>query len=199
MILYYLFRVLEFFLLLLPRNGRRNFFLLLAKIAYIFDRKYKNVVEQNLKMAYGDKVDKEQIKEIRKECYSNLLLNFEQVLENTKISPKEIEKLITIENRGVVDDALENSRPIIFISAHFDNWELGAVALSTLVTPTMNTYKKLNNPYFNRYLVESRSRLNIELVEKNGAMKKVIKALKNSQAVGFLVDQNIASKYSLKR
>ncbi len=183
--------------MLFPYQVRRSFFLFLAFLAYHFDRKYRRVVEQNLKMAYGDELSQDQIIQIKKYCYKNLLLNFHRAVENAHSSADEINKRVSFINKKVVDDALQSSRPIIFVSAHYSNWELGAASVSALITPTLNTYKKLKNPYFDHYLVASRSTLNMHLVEKKGALKQVVKALKNSQAVGFLIDQNTNPRDSL--
>ncbi len=183
--------------MLLPHKLREMFFLLLAKIAYSFDKKYRHVVKQNLDFAYDDKLTDTEVLTIKKECYNNLLLNFLQLLENRVMDRSKLAKIVQLEGVDVVEKAQKESRPIIFVSAHFGNWELGVAALSTLVVPTLNIYKKLKNPYFDTYLVSSRARVNVELVEKSGALKHVVKALRSLKPVGFLVDQNTDVKDSL--
>jgi KDO2-lipid IV(A) lauroyltransferase len=194
MILYYLFRVIEFLLFLFPYTWRKRFFLLLAKIAYTIDSKHRRVILQNLHFALGRDFDEEKISQVSQYCYVNLLLAFHQVMENHHPNSQELEKEITLENRHFVDDALKANRRIIFVSAHFGNWELGATALSRLVTPTTAVYKEAKNPYFEKYLLESRTRQGITMVEKRGAVRHLSKALKNHHTISLLVDQNTNKK-----
>ncbi|HHH72694.1 MAG TPA: lipid A biosynthesis acyltransferase, partial [Sulfuricurvum sp.] len=93
--------------------------------------------------------------------------------------------------------AKAEGRPIIFVSGHFGNWELGAAAVDAQIMRSVSTHKKLNNPWFDRYLLQSRSRLGMKMVEKNGAIKHLTRALKNKQAVSIMIDQNINPRESI--
>lgn len=197
MILYYFFRTIEFALILLPASARKSFFILLAKIAYTLDKKHRDVVRRNLRFAYDGKISKEQIERITRMCYRNLLLNFYQVVENRRLTPEAQVKNVTFENRAYVDDILQAGRPVIFIAAHHGNWELGATALAANIVPLTSIHKPLNNQWFNRYLLESRSRFRMNMVEKNGAIKYLMRSLKNGGAVSLLIDQNINPKESI--
>ncbi|OYZ58771.1 MAG: hypothetical protein B7Y17_05945 [Sulfuricurvum sp. 24-42-5] len=98
----------------------------------------------------------------------------------------------------MVDLYLSQNRPIIFISAHHGNWEIGAASLAALITPITSIYKGLDNDAFNPYLLEARSRHRLNLVEKNGAIKHLARALKNNQCVSLLIDQSSNVKSGVK-
>lgn len=197
MILYAFFRSVEFLLRLLPAPLRKNFFLMLAAIAHAVDKKHRRVVRQNLRFAYGDGLSEAEIDEITRYCYRNLLLNFLQVMENRTLTEEKQAQLVTFENRRYVDEARESGRPIIFISGHFGNWELGATSIASQILPTVSIHKRLNNPYFDRYLLESRSRLGMTMVEKSGAVKHLARTLKNGGAISLMIDQNINPRESI--
>jgi len=190
MISYYLFRLLEWVLMRLGASWRRNFFLFLADAAYLVDSKHRRVILQNLHFALGRELSSETTTAISKYCYRNLMLAVMQIMENYHLTPDKLAEFVTFENRNKVDEALRDNRRIIFVSAHYGNWELGATALSALITPTTSIYKKLNNPYFERYLKASRARLSLEMIEKRGAVKYLTRALKNHHAVSMMIDQN---------
>lgn len=194
MILFYLFRALEWFLMLLPRSWRRSFFVTLATLAYHIDSKHRRVILQNLHFALGRDFSPKEEEQISRYCYRNLMLAILQVMENRYLSAEDLALHVSFPNRQIVDDALKEGRRIIFISAHYGNWELGATALSALVVPTHATYKKLNNPYFEQYLLESRSKLGMHMVEKRGAIKGLTRSLKAKETISFLVDQNVNQK-----
>ena len=190
MILYYIFRFAELILMRFSHQSRRNFFLFLAHIAYKIDSKHRLVILQNLHFALGKEMSKNEQESISRYCYENLLLSMLQVMENRYLSKDDIASLVEIKNRHITDEALKSGRPIIFVSAHYANWELGAAAVSSLITPTTAIYKKFTNPYFDRYLIESRSRQNMLMVEKRGAVRHLTKAIKNGRAIMLMVDQN---------
>ncbi len=197
MILYYFFRSIEFFLLLLPYSLRKGFFVGLSNIAYRLDKKHRRVVRQNLLFAYDGNIEEAQIEEITRYCYRNLMLNFLQVIENRRMTEKRQQKIVSFENREAVDAAVAQKRPIIFVSGHFGNWELGASAVASLITPTVSIHKKLNNPRFDRYLLQSRSRLGMTMAEKTGAVRHLTKALKQGKAISLMIDQNINPRESI--
>ena len=111
-------------------------------------------------------------------------------MENRYLSKEEIASLVKIHNKHIADKALQSGRPIIFVSAHYGNWELGAAAVSSLIAPTTAIYKKFTNSYFDRYLIESRSKQNMLMVEKKGAVRHLTKAIKNGRAIMLMIDQN---------
>jgi Kdo2-lipid IVA lauroyltransferase/acyltransferase len=192
--LYYVFKGLEFILMLLPFAVRKLFFTALASMAYAIDRKHRDVIRRNLEIAYGKDVDEAKVRKVARYCYRNLMLNFLQVLENQRMTKARQAELVRFENRDVVDRARAAGRPVIFISGHFGNWELGATSIALQIMPTVSIHKQLNNPYFDRYLLASRSRLGMHMTEKHGAVKHLARALKKGEAVSLMIDQNINIK-----
>ena len=197
MIAYYFFRGLEFLLMLMPFAWRKALFVGLARLAYAVDKKHRDVVCKNLEFAYDDALDQTQIETVTRYCYRNLMLNLLQVMENRRMTPEKQAGIVTFENRRFVEEAQQNGRPIIFVSGHFGNWELGATAIASQITPTVSIHKKLNNPRFDRYLLESRSHLKMSMAEKHGAVKHLTRALKNREAISLMIDQNINPKESI--
>lgn len=191
MISFYLFLVLEKLLMLLPKRVRRSFFLLLATIAYHLSKRYTNVVRQNLKFVYGEDLDEKFIEEITRYSYKSLLLNFLYTLEGRYYTIEDIAKKVKFENLEVIKKVQEQNRPIIFVTAHYGVWELGAEMLSAFVEPIMVVYKSMNNKYFENYVLASRSKWKITYVEKHGAAKALLKRLQSKQAIAILIDTNV--------
>lgn len=190
MISYYLFLLFEKFLMLFPHSFRKAFFIGLANFAYLLDKKHRRVILQNLHFALGTTTAPQEEEQISRYCYRNLMLNLLQIIENHTISKKEIGSRVTIKNSEIVDAARAGGRPVIFTTAHFGNWELGGAAIATQIMPIYVAHKALNNPYFEQYLHHSRTRLDMKLVEKRGAVKQLAKALKAGGAISLLTDQN---------
>jgi KDO2-lipid IV(A) lauroyltransferase len=197
MILYYLYRSVAFLLNLLPFAARKAFFVALASLARFLDRSHRAVVRRNLGLAFGETLDKAEAETIERYCYRNLLLNFLQVMENRRTGPEALHNLFHFENLEVVEAARREGRPIIFVSGHFGNWELGAAAISSLFASTVTIHKPLSNAYFNRYLLEARTRMRMRMVEKKGALKHLARTLSKGETVMLMIDQNLNPRESL--
>ncbi len=194
MIAFRLFQLLVFVLYLFPYRWRRRFYAFLARVAYAVDGKHKRVIRQNLDFAFDGTLDAAEIETIGRYCYRNAAFAFTQVIENRVLSPEAIGERVRFENRAPVDAAVAAGRPVIFVTAHYGNWEIAGAAISNFLIPITVIYRKLNNPHFDRYLYESRRAIGIETVEKSGAARALAKILKSGGAVTLLTDQNTSRR-----
>jgi len=191
MISYYIFRFFETIFLILPESLQKLFILALAKLVFLVDTKHKKIIQANLDLTIKEKISKEQYDSVLKYCHKNLALVLLQVLRSSRLSVQDLKESVQFENRHYIDDALRDGKKIIIISAHYGNWELGATAVGALIHPITSIHKKMNNPYFDNYLLQSRSKFNMTMVEKRGAIRHLVKALKNDQIITMMVDQNV--------
>ena len=194
MITYYIFRFFEALLLSLPNRVQEVLFIGVAKIIFIIDSKHKKIIKANLDLTIKDKISKEQYNNILKYCHKNLILVLLQVLRSNRMSIEELQNSVSFENKAYVDEAIAQNKKIIFISAHYGNWELGGISLGGLVSPATVIYKKMNNRYFDNYLMRSRTKFNLSMTEKRGAIKQLVKALKKGESISMLIDQNVNPK-----
>lgn len=194
MISYAFFRFFETLFLALPQVLQKTLILFLAKLAFCLDAKHKRVIRANLDLSLKDEISEEKYKSILSYCHKNLALVLWQVLRSSRMSIKDLEKSVSFENRHYIDEAIKSGRPVIIISAHYGNWELGATAIGGLISPITSIHKKMNNPYFDEYLMKSRTKFNMTMVEKKGAIKHLLKALKAGKIITMMIDQNVNPK-----
>ena len=189
MIGYRLFLVLDFLLMLLPQFLRKGMFTSLAALAHLLAFSRNRIIQANLNFAFKETLNVNEKKAIETYCYKNLALNVLQTMENRRNNASDLLRTVTFANREVVDVLLSNNRSIIFVSAHFGNWELGGAALSSLITPVSSIYKEFSTSAFDPYLLQARTNHRMELAEKNGALKHIAKALKNGRSILLMIDQ----------
>lgn len=197
MLLFRLFLVLDSLLMALPRSWRKGFFTSLADIAHRFAPKRNQVIQQNLAFAFNNALSDKEKEEIERYCYRNLALNLLQTMENRRNSAKELASCVTFKNREKVDAILSEGKGIIFVSAHLGNWELGAAALSSIITPIASIYRGFSRKEFDSYLFEARSNHRMKLAEKNGALKHMTKTLKNNGSISLMIDQASNARYGI--
>ncbi len=198
MLLYRLFLVFDALIMSLPRNGRKKLFTTLAELVHRLAAKRNRVIQQNLNFMFQNSLSDDEKQRIEYYCYRNLALNLLQSMENRRNSAEDLAKKVSFTHREAVDEILSQGRGIVFISAHFGNWELGATALSALITPVSSIYKELDRSEFNPYLIEGRERHRMELSEKNGALKSLARTLKNGGSVSLMIDQASNAKHGVE-
>jgi KDO2-lipid IV(A) lauroyltransferase len=147
------------------------------------------VIEANLNLAF-EEVSPAFKKEITKSCYINMAMTLLQIMENPQMTHEKLQSMVTFKNKEAIDQAIREGKKIILVSSHYGNWELLGLAISALVVPTTSVSKKLNNPHFDQHLTTAREALNLNMVEKKGAVKFLMNALRDNRAISLLIDQN---------
>ena len=162
----------------------------LANVWYLFHKNYRDRVFKNLNFIYPDLSYDKKV-EIAKGTFLNLVYNLFSFIENYKASKEEILKKVKFKNDKILIDALNQNRPIIFLTAHYSNWEILPLAIAAKYTPLIGVGRPLNQPNLNRILTEAREQFGIKMISKFGATRELLKAMKQKEVVGLLMDQNL--------
>lgn len=88
-----------------------------------------------------------------------------------------------------VGNVLEEGRGFILVSAHFGNWELSGLLCSNFEKPLHAVMRPLKNPRLNTWVTEHRKQFGQKVVNKQGALRRLFRTLKNNGNVAMLVDQ----------
>ena len=193
------FYTLKFLIFILPSSLQN----LLAKfLAFAFmklKKKRFHIVMTNLNLAFGETKSKEEKLEIAKKCYYNfakyLGINF---ILNQNTTKQKILKQVVFKNEHFLLDAIRSGRPIIVTTAHFGQWEIFPLAVAAHFGPSSVLGRKLDSSVMDKILRANRAQFDVELIDKDGGAKDILKALKARRIVGILVDQNTAPKDGIK-
>jgi len=189
-----LFLVLEKFLMKLSHNARKKFFIFLGKIAKSFSKKTRKVVEANLHFAFGSAISQQEIEQITDYSFKNLMLNFLHLMEIRHMDKEELKQRVTIKNLQEVERIHKENRPIIYVTTHYSSWELGGATIGAFIEPLGAVYKGMKDKNYEKWVLESRAHFGNENLEKTNVMKKLIRRIKNQQAIGMLIDTKIPAK-----
>ena len=110
-------------------------------------------------------------------------------LHKIKIKKNKNIKIVGINN---LLSPLKNEKNCIYFSAHIGNWELSSHPLTQNGYKINFVYRAFNNKYIDDLLKKIRFRYGVNLIKKGpeGA-KECIKALKNKENLGMLIDQKM--------
>jgi KDO2-lipid IV(A) lauroyltransferase len=165
---------------------------IIGDFLYLIPNRRKRDVFTNLDLVYPNMPKEEKIK-LAKKVYENFVYNLFEMFRNRNITKEKLAKRVEIEGLEKVQKYLD--KPVVFISAHYGNWEMMPLILGgVLEIPMSVVVRNLDNEFLNNYFKKNRESFNIETFDKKGALKNLMKALKNGRSVGIFVDQNTAKE-----
>ena len=142
-------------------------------------------------------LEKANIKGDFKKIASNVLGNYGRVfaeyvhLKNFKND--KLSKYISIEGKEYLDQIKKNKKKVIFISGHFNNFELMAMQIEKEGINCAAIYRPLNNPYLNKVMEKIRKRDICKKQIKKGrsGTRELVKLIKEGTSIALMVDQRV--------
>ena len=153
------------------------------------------VVKTNLQLCFPN-LTEEQIDFLRKKHWRLL---GRSLVEKSIIwlgSEEQLSKMIEV--KSAVD--LASSKPRILVNMHFTGIE-GSIILSALAKKmgwprTSGFFQRMNNPFFNRKIVEWRNRFGGNSIDRQGNAKAIIREIKNGDFIIIAPDIDLGLKDS---
>ena len=117
--------------------------------------RYK-LADENLRHSFPELSDKKRRDLIRRMWEHLFLLVAEVAHGPRKIREINWRKHIHLHNVHAIHQMLCVDRPLILVTGHFGNFEIGGYLLGLLGYPTFTVARKLDNPYLNDFVEEFR-------------------------------------------
>ncbi len=193
-ILYITYIVFAFIIRILPTSIMKYIVLLLSKMAYMIDVRHRNIAYANLDLVYKDTLNAKEKETIVKKSYDNILFNLYEFVKTQNSTLEDMDDKITLYNEVYILDAIKENKKIILVTAHYGGWELAIPYISLKFKPISVISKPIKNKYINKMFKKVRQHHNLEMFEKHGAAKKMLKALKNDRMIAMAIDQSISKK-----
>ena len=101
--------------------------------------------------------------------------------------------LITIENQNILEKIKKESKPVIFISGHFNNFELMAMQIEKAGIDLTTIYRPLNNIFLNPLMERIRKKYICKKQIKKGiaGTKELLQNFKNGSSIALMIDQRV--------
>ena len=188
---YLILRSFSFLINLAPETCSLGFGRLLGRVAYFLDREHRKVALENLELAFGREKPRKELRAIARRTFQNLGMN---VVEFFRIPRMDFEAF----RRQVAFEGLENlpkmldhhTKGGLFLVSHFGNWELMALMPVLLGHPCSVVARPIKkNQWLDRMVSEIRVAAGLEVILKEKAGRKVLRALSENRFVGILIDQ----------
>ncbi|MBT7981037.1 MAG: hypothetical protein HN584_00605 [Akkermansiaceae bacterium] len=164
---------------------------LIGLICYFVLKRYRNLAEHNISIAFANKKSVPEIKQLVREHFITVGANFVCSAKFATISPKKINNYIEYEGLELLEENAEKEIPIIYIACHMGAWELLAQIGSLAPNVKQSTlYQALSNPYIDAHVLQKRKRTGIKAFDRKDGFNAPMAHLRSGGSLGILVDQN---------
>jgi KDO2-lipid IV(A) lauroyltransferase len=162
---------------------------LLGMLGYILDRRHQRIVKRNLKFIYPD-WPRDRIRELSKDVFQNMAMTLFEICQMTCFSREDILRKVRIRGKDNLLNAMKSPKGLILISAHLGNWEMAHIFASCyLQTPLVLVARKIQPKALNQWVRRLRTRFGSVVLDKAGALRKMVRVLSHGALVGLLIDQ----------
>ena len=153
--------------------------------------KREEILHDNIKRAFPDKDEKE-IKIFSRKVYSEVAKMLAETIllyqQRINIEQSVLNKEEVVEKLKQLQSDAPNG--ILFITAHYGNWELLGLFLGACGFPIVNVVKRSANHWIDEEITTPfRQRYGSRMVEHEGAMITLVKTLKKGKIVSLMIDQ----------
>lgn len=159
-------------------------------LVYHIARYRRKVVRDNLLHSFPEKGEKE-IKTIERHFYRNLCDMFVEAPKMLRMKPNGYKYRIAYTNPELVTQLYERKKNIFYAIPHSGNWEwFGKMTCDLTPHNCLAVYKRVKNPVFERLMLYLRTYgCNLEMVESNSVLRRLVQLRDSQNAVLMMADQ----------
>ncbi len=154
--------------------------------------KSKRIILYNIRN-YNSNIDELSIKNFIKKMWGNYgrILSEYVYLKDFRLN--KLEKHLKINGAEYLKEIKEKNKPVVFISGHFNNFELMAMQIEKSGINLGAVYRPLNNFFLNKTMERLRKKYICKVQIKKGlsGIRDILKIIKNNYSVAMMIDQRV--------
>jgi KDO2-lipid IV(A) lauroyltransferase len=148
----------------------------------------RKVAIDNISKSFPD-WDQDKVWKTARRNFENYGCGFFEFFLMPVLSKKLVGRLLTIENKNILDQAFEKGNGVFLLTAHMGSWEIMSAA-SVVFNIKLNVItKKIKTRSLNQVWVKMRVDKGLTLISEEKSTFEILRAIKRNEAVGFILDQ----------
>ena len=153
----------------------------------------KKLIEGNIKKSLP-KISENEMEKIIKTMWSNYgrILSDYVFIKNFRQS--KLEKYLEIEGKEIFEEIKKSGEPVVFISGHFNNFELMAMEIEKSGVNVAAIYRPLNNIFLNKIMERIRKKYICKHQIKKGisGIREILQFCKKGFSIALMIDQRVS-------
>ena len=185
---YYAARALVLFLAIFPLSisawiGRR-----FGGVWRLLDKSHRRRAEHQVEEVLG--LDPPAARAFVKTNFGNFGMALAEFAHLTRMRADDFRRYVDYGDfEKTVHGLLAEGKGLLFITAHFGNWEWCNSNAATMGLTGGSIARPLDNPRLNEFVRSVREKNGLKIFDKTGAIRKALRALQANGVVGILFDQ----------
>jgi KDO2-lipid IV(A) lauroyltransferase len=165
------------------------------KFGPFFRSNYK--IQKNLENSNIGNSEKDR-KIIINNMWGNYGRIFAEYMYIKKYRQNSLSNNIEVVGQNILEEIKDNNKPVIFISGHFNNFELMAMHIEKSGIDLAAIYRPLNNKFLNPLMEKIRKNYICKKQIKKGisGTKEILKYFKKGTSIALMVDQRVSEGIS---
>ena len=158
----------------------------------------KKIAYQNIRLALEKSTYSEQRKIIKKMWFNYGRIFAEYLYINKFRNSPIFSNKIKVENQNILDEIKASGEQVIFVSGHFDNFELMAMHIEKTGINLAAVYRPLNNKFLNPKMESIRRKFICKKQIKKGisGTRLVLKEFRSKTSIAIMIDQRVSEGLS---
>ncbi|MBO3700412.1 lysophospholipid acyltransferase family protein [Roseivirga sp. E12] len=149
----------------------------------------KKVVLENLRVSFPQKSKKE-INQVARRFYRQFCQVFLEMIFAYSFKRKDWSKHAPLVNLDQIEEYLRNGQAVIIMGTHAAHWEWPAFSVSQqLDYPLEFIYKPMGSIYFDKIMLQLRTKHGGMAVSKEDSLKEIFKRRNQPRVIGIVADQ----------
>jgi KDO2-lipid IV(A) lauroyltransferase len=154
----------------------------------------KKVVLKNLRIAFP-MLSADELHKIALKNYYSFAIAFLEILALRYANIDDLKNVMFVDNTELLKRNSEKKKGLILLTAHFGNWELGAIIMGLLLGKPLNVLsKRQKNIFVADWLKEMRERFGNKEIYIGMSVRELYSALKDDKVIGIVGDQRAPQK-----
>lgn len=162
----------------------------LGRTFHAVDRGHRRLAIDNLQHAFPVRTRRE-CAQIAREMFAHFGRLLTVLLKFSTMSAAEMLARVEFEGEDRVAAAHARERGVLLFTGHFGFWEINALVHALRLQPIAVLARPLDNPKLHALLESVRCATGNTVIYRQGAIRRVLRALAANQAVAILIDQHI--------
>ncbi|RMG45339.1 MAG: hypothetical protein D6719_00405 [Candidatus Dadabacteria bacterium] len=179
-----------------PAGFSRRFLYVLLRVALLFQPRYRRIAMTNIGIAFPDLDKRAREKIYTESCYA-LARFLVDALRAPLLSREWMEDHVKFPAREELEKIKASGRPVLFATGHLGSFELMAHYYAKIGYSIHYVVRNFKNKALDKWWIEKRESSGNKVINRKGAFKEMIKALKRGQDVGALIDQNVTRNHAV--
>jgi KDO2-lipid IV(A) lauroyltransferase len=153
----------------------------------------KELIRQNIIKA-NPNIDQSELKKIIHEMWGNYGRILSEYVFIKDFRKSKLENNLKVDGQEILEEVKRNSEPVIFVSGHFNNFELMAMHIEKSGIDLAAIYRPLNNKFLNYVMERIRKKYICKKQIKKGfaGTKELLSFFKNGTSVALMIDQRVS-------